>query len=99
MTLGHLHCDFIERSAARAVTSTGAGIGLPAANDGIDIKRVKFEAVTAPAGTLCRHHGRPTTEKVVEDDIRARGTIHDRVGYQRGRFHRRMHRQQIALIA
>ena len=81
------------------MTSTVAGIGLPAANDGIDIKRVKFEAVTAPAGTLRRHYGGSATEEVVEHDIPARGAVHDRVGDQRGRFHRRMHRQQIALVA
>src|SRR5947207_13595642 len=79
--------------------STAAGECLPAADDRVDIAGIELKSVAAPAGALGGDHRRAAAEKAVEHDVAAGRTVEDRIGDHRHRLHRRMQRQQIALLA
>jgi transposase InsO family protein len=48
-------------------------VGLPAADDGVDVERVDFKAKAVPAGSLGRHHRRAAAQECVEDIVRRCG--------------------------
>jgi hypothetical protein len=71
---------------------------LPASYDYVDVKGVDFKPVTTTPGALPRNHGGAATEKAVQHQSAARGTVDDGVGDHSDRLYRRMQREQIALI-
>src|SRR3984893_5740459 len=81
------------------MTSAPTGQRLPAAEDRIDIGRVEFQPVAAPASALGGHHRRTAAEEDVEHDIAAGRAVEDRIGDHCHRLHGRMQRRQVALLA
>src|SRR5205814_10471712 len=81
------------------MTSAAAGECLPAADDRVDIAGIELKSVAAPAGALGGDHRRAAAEKAIEHDVAAGRAVEDRVGDHRHRFHRRMQRRQITLLA
>jgi hypothetical protein len=65
-------------------------IGLPTTNCGVDVERIKLEAVSTSANTLGGQDRGAGANKRVEDDIAAPRAIAHRIGDERDRFHRGM---------
>src|SRR5271155_2949611 len=87
--------EFTAGRVARVI----AGEHLPAPHGGIDIERIKLEPVALAADALRRDHRGAAAQKAIEYERTARGAVHHRVGHQRHRLHRRMEREQVALLA
>src|SRR5271155_1384118 len=89
----------IKKLAAGCIARVIASESLPAAHDGIDIERIKFEPAALAADALRRDHRGAAAQKAIEYERTARGAVHHRVGDQRHRLHRWMERQQVAFFA
>ena len=63
------------------------------------IERIDFETEAAASGPLRRDHHGATAPKTIKHDGAPRRAVHDRVADQGDRFHGRMEREQIALVA
>src|ERR1019366_600990 len=99
MAFLRLRLEFIEEPAADCVTGSFARVGLPAADNRVDINRIEFQSVAAPASALRGDHCGAAAKKGVEDDLAPRRSVHDGVGHERNRFHCRMGCEEIALLA
>src|ERR1700692_4206427 len=75
-----------------------ARVRLPASHDCIDVQRVEFQPVAAPAYALGRDHGRATTKESVKHDLATRAAVQNGVGDQSDRLDRGMDPEQVTFV-
>src|SRR5260370_42631227 len=69
----------VECRAGDGVTSGRASVGLPAAHDHVDVKRIEFEPTALSADAFCGHQRRAGAQEGIEDDIAASRTVENGV--------------------
>ena len=67
-----------------------ARIGLPSADDRVDIERIELDTVACATGALRGNERGAAAEKRIEDEIAAARAIEDRIRHERDGFDRRM---------
>jgi hypothetical protein len=82
----YLGLELRERPSGFLVHRCLRGKHLPAANDAVDVKRFKLNAVTDSTGPFGRDDGGPTSKKRVEDNVVTRTAIEDGIGDHRRRL-------------
>src|ERR1700682_509970 len=88
----------VESLARRFMNSAIPGVLLPTSDSHTDIARVDFHAVTETANSFGSNEGAAGAEKAIQNDVAARGAIHDGISNERYRFHRGMRVQEVAFI-
>ena len=81
------------------MTGASASVGLPAAHDHVDIKRIELEPAALPAGAFCGHQRRAAAQEGIEDDIAAPRTVENGVSDHRDGFDGRVERGEMAFLA
>jgi hypothetical protein len=67
-----------------------ARIGLPSADDRVDIERIELDTVACATGALRGNERGAAAEKSIEHEIAAARAIEDRIRHERDGFDRRM---------
>src|SRR5476649_2682343 len=85
-------------AAGRPTPGDTPGVGLPAADGGIDKERLDFQPIATPPGALGGDDSAAAAKEGIQHQPVAGGDIEDGIGDQRHRFDRRVQRQQVTLL-
>src|SRR3974377_442673 len=77
----------------------GARVGLPAAHDRVDVKRIEFEPAASPAGAFCGHQRRAAAQEGIKEDIAAPGACENGVSDHGDGLEGRVERGEMAVLA
>src|SRR4051794_33640367 len=80
------------------MTGCVTGMALPATDNHVDVERVEFQAVAAPAGALGREEGGAAAQEGIQHNVAARGAIQNGVDHHGHWLHRGVEYREIPLL-